>query len=114
MRPVFCGNFEYDARPSEIEHMFSKFGKVDRVDMKTGVCIERKCSCWLLDSCVFHHDANSFSCVRAPAACYVQEPAVDNLHFRSDHDYVIPPVMSPEMATSVHHSSHKKGATGAN
>ncbi|XP_002964906.2 serine/arginine-rich splicing factor RS41 isoform X1 [Selaginella moellendorffii] len=36
MRPVFCGNFEYDARQSEIERMFAKFGKVDRVDMKTG------------------------------------------------------------------------------
>ncbi|CAM6112000.1 unnamed protein product [Calypogeia fissa] len=36
MRPVFCGNFEYDARLPEIERMFIKFGKVDRVDMKTG------------------------------------------------------------------------------
>ncbi|KAL3699245.1 hypothetical protein R1sor_017267 [Riccia sorocarpa] len=36
MRPVFCGNFEYDARQSEIERMFVKYGKVDRVDMKTG------------------------------------------------------------------------------
>lgn len=36
MKPLFCGNFEYDARPSEIERMFSKYGKVDRVDMKTG------------------------------------------------------------------------------
>ncbi|BBN18685.1 protein MpSR6 [Marchantia polymorpha subsp. ruderalis] len=36
MRPVFCGNFEYDARQSEIERMFTKYGKVERVDMKTG------------------------------------------------------------------------------
>ncbi|CAK9208439.1 unnamed protein product [Sphagnum troendelagicum] len=36
IRPVFCGNFEYDARQSEIERMFTSYGKVDRVDMKTG------------------------------------------------------------------------------
>lgn len=36
MRPIFCGNFEYDARQSELERLFSKYGKVDRVDMKTG------------------------------------------------------------------------------
>ncbi len=36
IRPVFCGNFEYDARQSEIERMFTGYGKVDRVDMKTG------------------------------------------------------------------------------
>eukprot|EP00271_Cylindrocystis_brebissonii_P005952 TRINITY_DN1839_c0_g1_i1.p1 TRINITY_DN1839_c0_g1~~TRINITY_DN1839_c0_g1_i1.p1 ORF type:complete len:156 (-),score=20.36 TRINITY_DN1839_c0_g1_i1:116-583(-) len=35
-RPVFCGNFEYDARTSEIERLFKKFGRVERVDMKTG------------------------------------------------------------------------------
>jgi len=35
-RPVFCGNFEYDARQSEIERLFERFGKIDRVDMKTG------------------------------------------------------------------------------
>jgi hypothetical protein len=32
-----AGNFEYDARPSEIEHLFSEFGKVERVDMKMGM-----------------------------------------------------------------------------
>lgn len=36
MRPIFCGNFEYDARESEIERIFKKYGKVDRVDMKAG------------------------------------------------------------------------------
>lgn len=35
-RPVFCGNFEYDASPTEIERLFKKYGKLDRVDMKTG------------------------------------------------------------------------------
>ncbi|CAN6481175.1 unnamed protein product [Victoria cruziana] len=36
MRPVFCGNFDFDARQSEIERLFNKYGKVDRVDMKSG------------------------------------------------------------------------------
>ncbi|KAG0474466.1 hypothetical protein HPP92_014152 [Vanilla planifolia] len=36
MKPIFCGNFEYDARQSEIERLFSKYGRVDRVDMKQG------------------------------------------------------------------------------
>ncbi|KAG6391941.1 hypothetical protein SASPL_149705 [Salvia splendens] len=36
MRPVFCGNFEYDARQSDLERLFRRYGKVDRVDMKSG------------------------------------------------------------------------------
>ncbi|XP_019191797.1 PREDICTED: serine/arginine-rich splicing factor RS31-like isoform X3 [Ipomoea nil] len=36
MRPVFCGNFEYDTRQSDLERLFRKYGKVDRVDMKSG------------------------------------------------------------------------------
>ena len=36
MRPIFCGNFEYDARQSELERLFKRYGKVDRVDMKSG------------------------------------------------------------------------------
>ena len=36
MRPVFCGNFEYDARQSDVERLFRRYGKVDRVDMKSG------------------------------------------------------------------------------
>ncbi|KAH0456340.1 hypothetical protein IEQ34_014247 [Dendrobium chrysotoxum] len=36
MRPIFCGNVEYDARQSEIERLFSRYGRVDRVDMKSG------------------------------------------------------------------------------
>lgn len=36
MRPIFCGNFEFDARQSELERLFGKYGKVDRVDMKSG------------------------------------------------------------------------------
>lgn len=36
MKPIFCGNFEYDARQSDLERLFGKYGKVDRVDMKSG------------------------------------------------------------------------------
>ncbi|CAL9759789.1 unnamed protein product [Musa acuminata subsp. burmannicoides] len=35
MRPIFCGNFEYDARQSELERLFGRYWKVDRVDMKS-------------------------------------------------------------------------------
>ncbi|XP_010252659.1 PREDICTED: serine/arginine-rich splicing factor RS31-like isoform X2 [Nelumbo nucifera] len=36
MRPVFCGNFEYETRQSDLERLFSKYGRVERVDMKSG------------------------------------------------------------------------------
>ena len=43
MRPIFAGNLEYDTRQSELERLFSKYGRIDRVDMKSGkalpVCI---------------------------------------------------------------------------
>jgi hypothetical protein len=32
----FSGNFEYDTRLEEVERMFSRFGKLDHVAMKTG------------------------------------------------------------------------------
>ncbi|XVF12432.1 hypothetical protein REPUB_Repub08aG0118400 [Reevesia pubescens] len=36
MRPIFCGNFEYDARQPDLERLFRKYGRVERVDMKSG------------------------------------------------------------------------------
>lgn len=36
MKPIFCGNFEYDARQSELERLFRRYGRVERVDMKSG------------------------------------------------------------------------------
>ncbi|KAK7285758.1 hypothetical protein RJT34_20539 [Clitoria ternatea] len=36
MKPVFVGNFGYDTRQSELERLFAKYGRVDRVDMKSG------------------------------------------------------------------------------
>ncbi|KAI3815840.1 hypothetical protein L1987_15523 [Smallanthus sonchifolius] len=36
MRPIFCGNIEFDVRQGDLERLFRKYGKVDRVDMKSG------------------------------------------------------------------------------
>jgi len=36
MKPLYCGNIEYEARQSEIERLFGKYGRVERVDMKSG------------------------------------------------------------------------------
>ncbi|KAJ6809897.1 serine/arginine-rich splicing factor RS31-like [Iris pallida] len=36
MRPVFCGNFDYETRQSDLDRLFSRYGKVDRIDMKSG------------------------------------------------------------------------------
>ncbi|KAK9743197.1 hypothetical protein RND81_03G223800 [Saponaria officinalis] len=36
MRPVFVGNFGYDTRQGELDRLFSKYGHVDRVDIKSG------------------------------------------------------------------------------
>ncbi|XP_061372852.1 serine/arginine-rich splicing factor RS31-like [Gastrolobium bilobum] len=36
MRPVFVGNYEYDTRQSELERLFAKYGRIERVDMKSG------------------------------------------------------------------------------
>ena len=33
---VQVGNFEYDASVREVERLFERFGKLDRVEMKTG------------------------------------------------------------------------------
>uniref|UniRef100_M1BMM2 Arginine/serine-rich splicing factor n=1 Tax=Solanum tuberosum TaxID=4113 RepID=M1BMM2_SOLTU len=37
MRPIFVGNFEFDTRQSELERFFSKYGRIERVDMKSGI-----------------------------------------------------------------------------
>ncbi|THU73594.1 hypothetical protein C4D60_Mb04t24500 [Musa balbisiana] len=36
MRPVFVGNLESDTRHSDLDRLFSKYGRVDRIDMKSG------------------------------------------------------------------------------
>lgn len=39
MKPVFCGNLDFDARQSDVERLFRRYGKVDRVDMKSGMSL---------------------------------------------------------------------------
>ncbi|KAH7668471.1 splicing factor arginine/serine-rich 4/5/6 protein [Dioscorea alata] len=36
MRTVFCGNFDFDTRHADLERLFSRYGRVSRVDMKSG------------------------------------------------------------------------------
>ncbi|KAM3378494.1 serine/arginine-rich splicing factor RS31 isoform X1 [Capsicum galapagoense] len=36
MKPLFVGNVGYDTRQSELERLFSKYGRIQRVDMKSG------------------------------------------------------------------------------
>ncbi|KAL3571940.1 hypothetical protein D5086_025844 [Populus alba] len=36
MKAIFCGNLDYDARQSDLERLFKRYGKIDRVDMKSG------------------------------------------------------------------------------
>jgi arginine/serine-rich splicing factor 4/5/6 len=38
MKPIFCGNIEFDARQSDLERLFRRYGRVERVDMKSGKC----------------------------------------------------------------------------
>lgn len=35
-KPLYCGNIEYEVHQSEIERLFGKYGRVERVDMKSG------------------------------------------------------------------------------
>ena len=35
-RPVYIGNFEYDATSREVEKLCERYGDLQRVDMKTG------------------------------------------------------------------------------
>ncbi|KAF9668905.1 hypothetical protein SADUNF_Sadunf14G0052100 [Salix dunnii] len=36
MKAIFCGNLDYDARQSDLERLFRRYGRIDRVDMKSG------------------------------------------------------------------------------
>jgi RNA recognition motif-containing protein len=38
-RPIYCGNFDYDATAREVEKLFERYGQVERVDMKTGTSL---------------------------------------------------------------------------
>ncbi|NP_001307758.1 Serine/arginine-rich splicing factor RS31 [Zea mays] len=36
MRPVFVGNLDYDTRHSELDRLFYRYGRVERIDIKSG------------------------------------------------------------------------------
>ncbi|CAH9093326.1 unnamed protein product [Cuscuta epithymum] len=36
MKPIFCGNLDFDARESDVERLFRKYGRVERIDIKPG------------------------------------------------------------------------------
>lgn len=36
---MFCGNLDNDTRHSDLDRLFSKYGKVDRIDMKSGMLL---------------------------------------------------------------------------
>lgn len=50
MRPIFCGNLDYDARQSDVERLFKRYGRVERVDMKSGKFSAVACSQLVLAS----------------------------------------------------------------
>lgn len=33
---VYCGNYEYDATERELERLFERYGRVEKVEYKTG------------------------------------------------------------------------------
>lgn len=35
-KPIFCGNFEYEASERALRELFEKYGRVQRIDMKNG------------------------------------------------------------------------------
>ena len=37
MRPVFVGNLDYDTRHSELDRLFYRYGRVERIDVKSGL-----------------------------------------------------------------------------
>ncbi|XP_078178345.1 serine/arginine-rich splicing factor RS40-like isoform X3 [Carex rostrata] len=36
MRPIFCGNLDFDTRQSDVERLFRRYGRIDKIDMKSG------------------------------------------------------------------------------
>ncbi|KAJ3693972.1 hypothetical protein LUZ60_009452 [Juncus effusus] len=36
MKPIFCGNLDYDTRQSEVERLFRRYGRVEKIDIKSG------------------------------------------------------------------------------
>ncbi|KAL3149936.1 hypothetical protein ABBQ38_013299 [Trebouxia sp. C0009 RCD-2024] len=36
LKPVYCGNLDYDEKAQDVERLFDEFGPIERMDMKTG------------------------------------------------------------------------------
>ncbi|GAB4844628.1 Serine/arginine-rich splicing factor rs31 [Ancistrocladus abbreviatus] len=87
MRPIFVGNFEYDTRQTDLERLFSKYGRVDRVDMKSGFAFV-----------YFEDDYDAADAIRA----------LDNLPFGYDRRR-----LSVEWARG-ERGRHRDGSKGAN
>lgn len=51
MKPIFCGNFDFEARQSDLERLFRKYGRVTRVDMKSGNVLSSYHVCLLFSFC---------------------------------------------------------------
>nr|GEX66094.1 serine/arginine-rich splicing factor RS31-like isoform X1 [Tanacetum cinerariifolium] len=68
MRPIFVGNFEYETRQSDLEKLFGKYGRVDRVDIKSGFAFvyfederDAEDAIYALDNTVFGYDRRKLS-----------------------------------------------------
>lgn len=51
MRPIFCGNLDFDTRQSDVERLFRRYGRIDKIDMKSGTISPTK---------IMEKDKNSF------------------------------------------------------
>lgn len=55
MKPIFCGNLDFDSRQSDIERLFRRYGKVDKVDIKSGKIF--------FQLNIFQDYINNFNCI---------------------------------------------------
>ncbi|KAJ0968419.1 hypothetical protein J5N97_025336 [Dioscorea zingiberensis] len=67
MRTVFCGNFDFDTRHSDLERLFSRYGRVNRVDMKSGIS---KGELFVGSPKTIHANGNLLATTSAPTSHY--------------------------------------------
>ncbi|RDX96246.1 Serine/arginine-rich splicing factor RS31, partial [Mucuna pruriens] len=93
MRPVFVGNFGYDTRQSELERLFAKYGRVDRVDMKSGFAFvyyederDAEDAIRALDNFPFGHEKRRLSVewARVYLPCIIEVASVNNVNVLSE------------------------------
>ena len=67
MRLIFCGNFEYETRQSDLERLFSKYGTVERFDKESGFAFVLRMIVMLMMQSkvltIFHLVMTSASCL---------------------------------------------------